>query len=91
MEEVRTEIEESPLAISVDAIGYKPGEEMKPTNYNILMSTACRIVGELNEYGEPINAFIEYQDWFTPWKTLFCTPEDAEYLLKFAQFFYYGE
>lgn len=52
------------------------GESVAAAEYRILLSTggpATRIVGELNEYGEPETARLEYQDWFTPW-----TVYDAE-------------
>ena len=39
-------------------------------SYEILLCTggpAARIVGELNEDGEPTTARLEHQDWGTPW------------------------
>ena len=88
-------IQESPLAIEVRTEWHTVGaEDNKPTEYNILLCTggpAVRIIGELNEYGEPETAKMEYIDWFTPWQWYGCTSQEEAMLLTYAQQFYYGE
>lgn len=67
-------------------------KDQKPTHYNILICTggpACRIMGELNEHSEPCHAWLEYQDWGTPWTQYFDADQDT--LLAYARCFYFGE
>ena len=52
---------------------------------------AVRIVGDLNEHGEPDTARIEYQDWFTYWERLPIKREQEDLLLDYARCFYFGE
>lgn len=85
-------IHESPLTVQVRSGWVSPGGKMEAEEYEILLCTggpAVRIVGDLNEHSEPINAILEHQDWFTPW-----TPyhqADAEILLEYAGCFYFGD
>lgn len=63
-----------------------PYEEFK-----ILLSTggpASRIRGELDN-GEPVRAWLEVQDWGTPWTQYFDIEQDT--LLAYARCFYFGE
>jgi len=66
------------------------GEFPTPERFRILLCTggpAVRITGELNGYGEPETARLEYQDWGTPWTVY----TDYDYdLLSFADQFYFG-
>ncbi len=60
-------------------------------NYIILLAwggPAIRIYGELDENNEPITAELQYQNWFTKWETLPC---NEKVLLRYAQYFYFGE
>jgi hypothetical protein len=62
--------------------------------YQILLSfggPSVRITGNLDTYGQPDTARLEYQDWGTPWTPLPLTAEEREDVLTFAQQFYYGE
>ena len=68
-----------------------------PTEFYILLSTggpALRIRGELDR-GEPSRAWLEYQDWGTPWTQLIHDargePVDSDVLLAYARCFYFGE
>ena len=74
-EVAQTRIEEDPLSVEVRGEWHAPGGDgAKPSEFMILLCTggpAVRIIGELNQFGEPDEARIEYQDWFTPWQTLF--------------------
>jgi hypothetical protein len=55
---------------------------------------AVRIVGKLNQYGEPVTATLEHQDWFAPWTRVdlrTSTVLNAEgVMLTYARQFYFG-
>lgn len=81
-EKANQDIQEDPLSVEVRS-------DWK--EYNILLCTggpACRIIGDLDEHGQPDRARIEYQDWFTPWIELVnITSEERDALLNYAQQF----
>lgn len=95
-EDVERTIWEDLLSIEVRGDWHVPGDEeqAKPTEYKILLcwgGPAVQLKGELDQYGEPGTAWLEYQDWFEPWtKLLDTTSEDNEALLSYAQQFVYG-
>ena len=85
-------IMEDPLSIEVRSGWHSPGETAEPEEFQILLCTggpAVRILGELNDYREPIRAWIEYQDWFTPWVEYF-GDVDQDVLLTYCRAFYFG-
>ena len=98
---VRERAIESALSVEVRSGWYSPGEEDKPQEYNILLTTggpALRIFGELTEFGEADadNSAMQVQDWGTPWTDYYSeTARQAEDWDKaFAWFlccFYFGE
>ena len=48
-----------------------PLEIKKTQGYELLLGTggpATRIVGQINEYGEPVTAELQGQDWGTKWE-----------------------
>jgi hypothetical protein len=96
-EQARERIEEDPLSVQVRSGWYSPGageDDRKPEQFEILLCTggpACRIVGELNEHGEPVRAWIEHQDWGTPWTEYFPDDTGRQALLTYAACFYFGE
>lgn len=68
--------------------------DAKAAEYNILLTTggpAARIIGDLDEYGQPESAHFEYQDWFQPWTVVPVIREDEETLLAYARCFWFGE
>lgn len=70
LEDAEQRISDEPLSVEVRSGWTIPGEEMTATEFCILLSTggpAVRIVGELDEYGETDRAWLEVQDWGTPW------------------------
>lgn len=93
IEEAQEDIMEDPLEIRVRSDWYAPGsEDTKPTEYEILLSTggpASRIVGDLDEYGQPIRARLQVQDWGKPWTEYFDV--DHKVLLRYARCFYFGD
>ena len=87
-EDVLEEILEMPLEVSVRSGWQSIGEELKPEEYLILLTTggpAVRIVGDLDSYGCPSRARIQYQDWGTPWKEYVMSHEEYSVLEEFAR------
>ena len=88
---------EDPLSVQVRSDWYTPGDRedcRKPSEYTILLCTggpACRMIGTLNEYGEPETATIEHQDWGTPWTELRLTRDEENVCLQYAQQFCFGQ
>ena len=94
-DEAQQRIQEDALSVEVRSGWHSPGdaEGAKAEEFNILLTTggpACRIIGELNQHGEPDRARIEHQDWGTPWTELFGCIEQ-ETLLTYCRQFYFGE
>lgn len=98
-DEARERIQEDALDVQVRSDWYNPtahsseGDMGKGCEFMILLCTggpACRIMGELNEHMEPSRAWIEYQDWGTPWTMLYSGIESST-LLSYCQCFYFGE
>lgn len=97
-ESARETIQESVLSVEVRSDWYSPGadsddDSRKPSEFCILLSTggpALRLIGELDENGQPTRAWLEYQDWGTPW-THYYVEGAGEVLLEFAGVFYFGE
>jgi hypothetical protein len=88
----REEIQESPLSLQVRSGWVSPGETMEAAEFELLLSTggpALRIRGELNAHREPDRAWLEYQDWGTPWTQYF--EVEQETLLAFCRCFYFGD
>jgi len=91
-EDAEQRIQEDPLSLEVRTGWYTPGGEAEVEEFNILLSTggpAVRILGELSG-GEPRRAYLQVQDWFTPW-TDYIEPGTADTILTYAQQFYFGE
>ena len=90
-DDARTQAEQS--ALSVELTGtWSLGDTPKADGFIILLTTggpALRIRGELDGDMEPDRAWLEFQDWGTPWTRYYEADEDD--LLTFAQVFYFGE
>lgn len=93
-EAARERIQESPLSVEVRDGWRTPGADKGAAEeFCILLSTggpALRIMGELDEHAQPTRAWLEYQDWGTPW-THHYVKDFADTLLTFCQQFYFGE
>lgn len=89
-ERCEQQIQEKPLSVEFRS-GWQSHGELEAAEYRILLCTgnpAVQIVGNLNQHKEPCTAVLQYEDWFTPWETHHV---DEETLLRFAQYFYFGE
>jgi len=92
----RDRIQEDPLSVQVRSGWHSPcndrmDERQAPEEFEILLCTggpAVRIMGELDECGQPYRAWLEYQDWGTPWIRYFGADQDA--LLTYCREFYFG-
>jgi hypothetical protein len=94
---ITDEAREAPLSVDIREGWHSPGAQasMEPTEFQILLSTggpALRIMGELDQHGEPARCWLEYQDWGTPWTRYFSrSAERATALRWFAGLFYFGQ
>lgn len=74
--------------------GTEPADAAKPVEAYILISTggpASRIMLELDD-GEPSRAWLEVQDWYTPWTRYYDFSHGFEdKLLDYARCFYFRE
>lgn len=87
----RDNIQEDPLGVQVRSDWTNPCKTLEAGEFMILLCTggpAVRIVGELNR-GEPCRAWLEYQDWGTPWTQWFGAKSDT--LCEYAANFFFGE
>ena len=85
-------ISEDPLSVEVRSGWTTLGNDLEPEEYAILLCTggpAVRIRGELDSDGDPCRAWIEYQDWGTPWRE-YHDGHDAPALLAYAGHFLGG-
>ena len=85
LEDAMRRIYEDPLSVDFRSGWTSCGDDMQPEEFQILLCTggpAVRILGELGFDGEPCRAWLEFQDWGTPWTQYFC---DSEPLIAFAR------
>ena len=88
LDDAEQRINDDPLSVQVRSGWRDVGAEMEAEEYNILLSTggpATRIIGDLNQYGEPETATLQVQDWFTEWQDY--EGGDEKTLLRYASRF----
>lgn len=98
-------ITESPLSVEYRSGWVNVGQatEFSASEYQILLTTggpALRIIGELDQYGEPETARLEWSDWGTPWTEFnlwsFAESKQEDHevfsnaINTYARAFYYG-
>lgn len=93
VESAQLRIQEDALEVTVRSDWYPAGDESSgATEFCILLTTggpAVRIMGELDN-GSPSRAWLEVQDWGTPW-THYREDGLSDVLLAYAGCFYFGE
>ena len=92
-EDARERILEDALDINLSGT-WQPGATPEADGFTILLCTggpAVRIKGELDEHNQPDRAWLEYQDWGTPWTEYHGENADMATLLTYCQQFYFGE
>ena len=95
-ETAETRIQEDPLSVEVRADWHAVGaEQSRATEFRIELCTggpAVRIIGDLDQYCEPENPRVEYQDWFTPWARLSGVSDDeTDALLDYCRQFHFSD
>jgi hypothetical protein len=93
-EAIQQQIDELPLSVLVRSDWHEPdlGSETGG-EYEILLCTggpAVRITGPLTIFEEPEDAFLQCQDWGTPWEPVALDHETQLALQDFARNFYFG-
>lgn len=94
-EDAEQRIVEDPLSVEVRSGWVTPGQGEETGTYDefqILLCTggpAVRIMGELSN-NQPSRAWIEYQDWGTPW-THAPSIIEQDTLLTYCRQFYFGD
>lgn len=89
-------IMEDPLSVEVRTGWFSPsGVEsfVEPEEFRILLCTggpAVQIIGDLDDHMQPLSAYIQYQDWGTPWTNYPLDDEEKEDVLTYCRQFYYG-
>jgi hypothetical protein len=86
-------IHEDALSVEMRSGWATSREEMnQPEEFKILLATggpAVQIRGELDDDGVPRRAWLEVQDWGTPWTHY--SAADSDTLLAYCRCFYFGE
>jgi len=93
-DDARQRIDESPISVEVRSGWTIPGATLAPDEFRIMLcwgGPAVRIRGDLDQYRQPCRAWLEYQDWGTPWTEYYGENFDAETLLQYCQQFYFGD
>jgi len=92
----RDAITQDPLSVLVREGWHEPGANAgAPQEFEILLSTggpAVRLIGTLDDHGEPDSVRLQVQDWFQPWTDFQPQGNDRDaVLMSYAQCFYFGE
>ena len=85
-------IHDDALSVEIRSGWTAHGDTLTAEEFCILITTggpAVRIRGELDESLEPRRAWLETQNWGTPWTQYF--DADQETLLDYARCFYFGD
>ena len=96
-EDAEERINEDALEVMIRSSWHTPGRDSVdvPIEYCILLCSAgpvVRIVGDLNEYGEPVSAWIEHRDRLNSFQTWVGNCGSVEeILLAYARCFNFGE
>ena len=103
-ESITERAREEALSVEFRSGWHSSTEDMQPEEFKILLSwggPACQIIGKLNEYREPTDIEIQYQDWGTCWESLQLNSHyadkspnitsDYEALEWFCNCFYFGQ
>lgn len=92
-EDAQQTIYDDPLSVQIRSGWYAPGQEGQAEEFEILLCAggpAVRIMGELDEHNQPSRAYMQYQDWGTPWIDYYEEGCGAA-CLEYAKQFYFGE
>ena len=93
-EEIKENILNSALSVEFRSGWTSNPNELEIEEFKILLTwggPALRVIGELNQYKEPENIKMQYQDWGTYWTDFEITENQQEALNWFCNCFYFGE
>ena len=105
-DEIREQAQDEALSVEFRSGWHSSvDDDIVPEEFKILLSTggpACQIIGKLDQYRQPTDIEIQYQDWGTPWEPLQLNSvyaetkilnitSDYEALEWFCNCFYFGE
>lgn len=91
-DEARERIQEDALSVEVRSGWDIVGGELSASEFRIVLCTGgphVEIRGELDNYGQPSRAWMQYQDWGTPLTQYFGIEQST--LLAYCGQFYFGE
>ena len=97
IEQMKESILNSALSVEFRSGWYSSPEsiaDLKPEEFKILLTwggPALRVIGDLNQYKEPENIKMQYQEWGTFWTDFQITENQQEALNWFCSCFYFGE
>ena len=93
-EEIKENILNSALSVEFRSGWTSNPNELEIEEFKILLTwggPALRVIGELNQYKEPENIKMQYQDWGTYWTDFEITENQQEALNWFCNCFYFGD
>ena len=93
-EEIKENILNSALSVEFRSGWTSNPNDIELEEFKILLTwggPALRVIGELNQYKEPENVKMQYQDWGTFWTDFEITENQQEALNWFCNCFYFGE
>ena len=93
-EEIKENILNSALSVEFRSGWTSNPNELEIEEFKILLTwggPALRVIGELNQYKEPENIKMQFQDWGTCWTDFEITENQQEALNWFCNCFYFGE
>ena len=94
IEQIKESINNSALSVEFRSGWSSYSEELKAEEFKILLTwggPALQVIGDLDQYKQPENIKLQFQDWGTPW-TDFRLSENQENALNwFCNCFYFGE
>ena len=93
-EEIKESILNSALSVEFRSGWTSNPNDIELEEFKILLTwggPALRVIGDLNQYKEPENVKMQYQDWGTCWTDFEITENQQEALNWFCNCFYFGE
>ena len=94
IEQTKESILNSALSVEFRSGWTSNPNELEIEEFKILLTwggPALRVIGDLNQYKEPENVKMQYQDWGTCWTDFEITENQQEALDWFCNCFYFGE
>jgi len=94
IEQMKESILNSALSVEFRSGWTSNPNDIKLEEFKILLTwggPALRVIGDLNQYKEPENIKMQYQDWGTYWTDFEITEEQQKALNWFCNCFYFGE